>query len=148
MKNKEVFIVTKLLANVVAGENKKYKDYFAINNEMDYLLSPICWDDFIEDVLKTGSNDYLYALTITLLDNLKVLRTLNRSGATFFDLWSFTFEKDDFWHIGYSPSKKVQMMRTKINLKDIIMAIMMADKDMKLYEILHKEILLTPIYNS
>lgn len=145
-KNHEIWILTKLLTQKIVESNEKYEDYIHMNEELDFLTSDICLDDFINDILDLGGYDYAFYLLNTSRYNLRFLKTLNYMEITKFNLWSFNFKEDNCWHIKFNTEENKEMMRVKIDIKDIVMSILMEKKEFKLYEKFHEEILFAPIY--
>lgn len=147
MKNSEIKMLTDLIEKELS-KKKEYKCYSLIDKEIDFYTSDIDWDDFLNDVLNYGGNDYALELIKTCHYNLRYLEYISNypKSNLSYKVVAYNLQDDGFWHIRAQHRNDFKHFRVKIEIKDIIMGILMSVKDLKLYEIMHREILFAPIY--
>lgn len=148
MKNSEVKMLTNMFARQLSIENKKYKYYNKIKKEYDFYTSEIIWDDFLDEIINYGGDDYFLELVKCCNYNFRYLRYISNhpDSQLHYKLLSYNLKDDGFWHIRLQYSDTFKHFRVKLDFKDILMGILMELKELKLYEILNKELLVAPIY--
>lgn len=148
MKNGEIKMLTDMFAYNISKENPKYKGYNKIKKEYEFYSTDVNWDDFLDEIIKVGGFDYMVELTKTVNYNFRYLKYMSNFPNSEFSymIISYNLKEDGFVHLRLQHSDNSKHFRVKIDIKDILMGILMQFKELRLYEILHREILVAPIY--
>lgn len=148
IKNSEIKMLTNLLAKQVANKDEEFYYYNTINEECDFYCSEIIWDDFIDEILNYGGYDYFINLIECCRYNFKLLKYIScqTDYGLHYRLLSYNLKDDGFWHIRMQHTDTFKHFRVKLDLKDILMGILMEFKELRLYEIFNRELLVAPIY--
>lgn len=148
MKNSEIKMLTNMLAKSLSNDNKKYKNYNKIKKEYDFHVSDIVWDDFLDEILINGGYEYFSNLIECCRYNFRFLKSMANQlqSKLHYKLISYNLKNDGFWHIRLQHSDTFKHFRIKLDFKDILMGILMEFGELKLYEILNRELLIAPIY--
>lgn len=146
MKNKEIKIMTDVIATSISSENEVFKTYSDIKNDYDFYTTDIAWDDFINEIVGCGGYDYGLELLDTCRYNFMYLKHITKQGSVPYKLISYNLKEDGTWHLRCQHIDNYKHFRVKVDMRDIVMGILMAKHDMRLYENIHAEILSAPIY--
>ena len=144
-QNAEISMLANLIAENAAKEFKEFKDYLNYKTEMDFICHKINTDKFLKHIL---NNTNFFAEFIKTTDlNLKVLQFIYNNNKKQFHPTNLEYtmgNKNITCSFNSSVGDK-KRCRVKVNYMDIIWGLLMW-KSKSIYQLIHEEILVAPIY--
>lgn len=145
IQNEEIVMLTQLLAENVAKQHKKFKDFLNYKTEMDFICHNIDTDKFLKLIFDDVS--YYNELAKVTMNVLWFMKNIGSSPdlSVFIKIKSYVI-KDRYIHIKFNTSNDKTKIRVKIDLYDIMWGFLMF-KDKALFQLIFEEIFVAPIIN-
>lgn len=144
MQKKEIKMLTKIIADIVAKKNIKFQDLLHCKNEIDFMFIDIDTEEFISLMLK--HKEYYESLLKSINNALKSLKKAGQlnSPQLYMQIRSYNFKNRDI-NIKFAIFNEKSTKRTKIDLYDIIWGLIVF-KEKDLAEIIYEELFTSQIY--
>ncbi len=141
-QNEELIMLSELIANKIATDNKEFSDFLNYKKESDYVCIDFDSDKFLS--LMFNNTDYYTELTSITLNILWFMKTIGNQPqlSVFIKIRSYVI-KNGYIHIKFNTADDKKTKRVKINLYDIVWGVLMF-KDKPLFEIIFGEIFVAP----
>ena len=141
-ENEELIMITELIANSIAKDNKEFNNFLNWKSEEDFICIDFDSDKFLE--IMFSDINYFKILITVLLNVLWFMKQMNDNPkiSVPVNIKSYRIE-NNYLHIRFDTSDDKTKRRIKINLYDIVWGILMF-KNKALYQIIYDEILFAP----
>lgn len=141
-QNKEIAMLTTLIANGIAMQHKKFNEFLNYKTEADFYCSNIDADEFLKLII--SDFNYLKELFYIIMDNLWLLKEIGKNQFINFPIKVKSYSiKDDHIHIKFNTLDFKKPVRVKIHMHDIVWGILMF-KDKEMHQIIYDEMIVAP----